>query len=177
MSKFYKDAKNGRYLRYLHEDTRTLYETFRRGVRESSEYNHDISFTDLNSKFIWSYHSTSPIRMQFLHYSQKKLDNYEQIYFKCNEVGVPQGTILGPPHFLPHFRSLTINTIIPVYYKTLLTGPTGLQDTVSYAQFKPLVGSRLFLSESFYGALLGNKTSLICPGIFLSFAPTSVKIK
>lgn len=37
VSKFYKDAKNGRYLRYLHEDTRTLYETFRRGVKESSK--------------------------------------------------------------------------------------------------------------------------------------------
>lgn len=36
VSKFYKEAKNGRYLRYLHEDTRTLYETFRRGVKESS---------------------------------------------------------------------------------------------------------------------------------------------
>lgn len=38
VSKFYKEAKNGRYLRYLHEDTRTLYETFRRGVKESSEF-------------------------------------------------------------------------------------------------------------------------------------------
>lgn len=38
VSKFYKEAKNGRFLRYLHEDTRTLYETFRRGVKESSEY-------------------------------------------------------------------------------------------------------------------------------------------
>lgn len=37
VSKFYKEAKNGRFLRFLHEDTRTLYETFRRGVKESSE--------------------------------------------------------------------------------------------------------------------------------------------
>lgn len=38
VSKFYKEAKAGRFLRYLHEDTRTLYETFRRGVKESSEW-------------------------------------------------------------------------------------------------------------------------------------------
>lgn len=37
VSKFYKEAKNGHYLKYLHEDTRTLFETFRRGVKESSK--------------------------------------------------------------------------------------------------------------------------------------------
>ncbi|XP_037972820.1 long-chain-fatty-acid--CoA ligase 5 isoform X2 [Plutella xylostella] len=36
VSKFYKEAKNGKYLKYLHDDTRTLYESFRRGVRESN---------------------------------------------------------------------------------------------------------------------------------------------
>lgn len=36
VSKFYKEAKNGKYLRYLNDDTRTLYDTFRRGVKESN---------------------------------------------------------------------------------------------------------------------------------------------
>lgn len=37
VSKFYKDAKNGKFLSYFHEDTKTLYEGFRRGAKESSK--------------------------------------------------------------------------------------------------------------------------------------------
>ncbi|KAF4513980.1 UNVERIFIED_CONTAM: hypothetical protein B566_EDAN018387 [Ephemera danica] len=35
-SKFYKDAKEGKFLRYLYADTRTLYDSFRRGAKEST---------------------------------------------------------------------------------------------------------------------------------------------
>lgn len=37
VSKFYKDSKEGRFVSYLNEDTRTLYDTFRRGAKISSE--------------------------------------------------------------------------------------------------------------------------------------------
>lgn len=36
-SKFYKDAKEGKFVRYLHSDTKTLYDSFRRGAKESSK--------------------------------------------------------------------------------------------------------------------------------------------
>ncbi|XP_077284465.1 long-chain-fatty-acid--CoA ligase 6 isoform X2 [Arctopsyche grandis] len=36
VSKFYKEAKNGKFLSYFHEDTKTLYEGFRRGAKESN---------------------------------------------------------------------------------------------------------------------------------------------
>lgn len=35
-SRFGKDAKDGNFLRYMYEDCRTLYESFRRGAKESS---------------------------------------------------------------------------------------------------------------------------------------------
>lgn len=38
VSRFYKDAKDGKFVKYLYEDTRTLYDSFRRGAKESSEY-------------------------------------------------------------------------------------------------------------------------------------------
>lgn len=38
VSKFYKDSKEGRFVSYIHDDTRTLYDTFRRGANESSTY-------------------------------------------------------------------------------------------------------------------------------------------
>lgn len=36
-SKFYKEAKEGKFVRYLHSDTKTLYDSFRRGAKESSK--------------------------------------------------------------------------------------------------------------------------------------------
>lgn len=36
VSKFYKDAKIGKFISYISEDARTLYETFRRGSYESN---------------------------------------------------------------------------------------------------------------------------------------------
>ncbi|GLV39486.1 uncharacterized protein CBL_09627 [Carabus blaptoides fortunei] len=36
VSKFYKDAKEGKFVSCLHDDTRTLYDTFRRGANESN---------------------------------------------------------------------------------------------------------------------------------------------
>ncbi|CAH0387269.1 unnamed protein product [Bemisia tabaci] len=36
VSKFYKDAKDGKVLGYLTEDTRTLYDSFRKGAKESN---------------------------------------------------------------------------------------------------------------------------------------------
>lgn len=38
VSKFYKDSKEGRFISYIHEDVRTLYDAFRRGAKESSEF-------------------------------------------------------------------------------------------------------------------------------------------
>ncbi|XP_059476454.1 long-chain-fatty-acid--CoA ligase 5 isoform X2 [Neocloeon triangulifer] len=35
-SKFYKEAKEGKFLRFLHADTKTLYDSFRRGAKESN---------------------------------------------------------------------------------------------------------------------------------------------
>lgn len=37
VSKFYKDSKDGKFISYLDKDTRTLYETFRNGAKESSK--------------------------------------------------------------------------------------------------------------------------------------------
>lgn len=37
VSKFYKDSKEGKFISYLSEDTRTLYDTFRKGAKESSK--------------------------------------------------------------------------------------------------------------------------------------------
>ncbi|XP_034946789.1 long-chain-fatty-acid--CoA ligase 1 isoform X2 [Chelonus insularis] len=36
VSKFYKDSKEGKFVSYLHDDVRTLYESFRRGAKESN---------------------------------------------------------------------------------------------------------------------------------------------
>jgi len=36
-SKFYKEAKEGKFVRFLHADTKTLYDSFRRGAKESSK--------------------------------------------------------------------------------------------------------------------------------------------
>lgn len=35
-SKFYKDSKNGLFMKFINDDARTLYETFRRGSYESN---------------------------------------------------------------------------------------------------------------------------------------------
>lgn len=37
VSRFYKEGKEGKFVTFLHEDTRTLYESFRRGAKESSK--------------------------------------------------------------------------------------------------------------------------------------------
>ena len=37
-SRFCKDAKDGKFLRFLYEDARTVYEAFRRGAKESSTF-------------------------------------------------------------------------------------------------------------------------------------------
>ncbi|XP_012252895.2 long-chain-fatty-acid--CoA ligase 5 isoform X3 [Athalia rosae] len=36
VSKFYKEGKEGKFVSYIHEDTRTLYDAFRRGAKESN---------------------------------------------------------------------------------------------------------------------------------------------
>lgn len=38
VSRFYKDAKQGKFVSYLHPDATTLYESFRRGAKVSSEF-------------------------------------------------------------------------------------------------------------------------------------------
>lgn len=38
VSKLTKEAREGKFMKFVYEDTRTLYDVFRRGVRESSEY-------------------------------------------------------------------------------------------------------------------------------------------
>lgn len=37
VSRFYKEGKEGKFVSFLHEDTRTLYDGFRRGAKESSK--------------------------------------------------------------------------------------------------------------------------------------------
>lgn len=37
VSKFYKEAREGKFVSFLHSDARTLYDTFRRGAKESSK--------------------------------------------------------------------------------------------------------------------------------------------
>ncbi|XP_008560358.1 long-chain-fatty-acid--CoA ligase 5 isoform X2 [Microplitis demolitor] len=36
VSKFYKDSKDGKFVSYIHEDVRTLYDSFRKGAKESN---------------------------------------------------------------------------------------------------------------------------------------------
>uniref|UniRef100_A0A336LMH8 Long-chain-fatty-acid--CoA ligase n=1 Tax=Culicoides sonorensis TaxID=179676 RepID=A0A336LMH8_CULSO len=36
VSKFYKDSRDGKFLSYIHDDARTLYETFRKGANDSN---------------------------------------------------------------------------------------------------------------------------------------------
>ncbi|XP_074098028.1 long-chain-fatty-acid--CoA ligase 5 isoform X1 [Cotesia typhae] len=36
VSKFYKDSKEGKFVSYIHDDVRTLYDSFRRGAKESN---------------------------------------------------------------------------------------------------------------------------------------------
>ena len=38
VSKFFKESKHGKFVSYLHDDTRTLYDAFRKGAKESSKY-------------------------------------------------------------------------------------------------------------------------------------------
>lgn len=37
VSRFYKEAREGKFITYLYEDSKTLYESFRKGAKESSE--------------------------------------------------------------------------------------------------------------------------------------------
>lgn len=37
VSKFYKDSKEGKFISFMTEDAKTLYETFRKGAKESSK--------------------------------------------------------------------------------------------------------------------------------------------
>jgi long-chain acyl-CoA synthetase len=37
VSKFYKDSKDGKFITSLDKDTRTLYDSFRKGAKESSK--------------------------------------------------------------------------------------------------------------------------------------------
>lgn len=37
VSRFYKEAKDGKFVNYLYSDAKTLYESFRRGSKESSK--------------------------------------------------------------------------------------------------------------------------------------------
>lgn len=43
VSRFYKDSKEGKFVSYIHDDTRTLYDGFRKGAKESSK---SLSKTD-----------------------------------------------------------------------------------------------------------------------------------
>lgn len=38
VSRFYKDSKEGKFVSFLYEDTRTLYDGFRKGAKESSKF-------------------------------------------------------------------------------------------------------------------------------------------
>lgn len=38
VSRFYKDSKEGKFVSYIHDDTRTLYDGFRKGAKESSKF-------------------------------------------------------------------------------------------------------------------------------------------
>lgn len=38
VSKFFKESKDGKFVSFLSPEARTLYETFRKGAKESSEY-------------------------------------------------------------------------------------------------------------------------------------------
>ncbi|KPJ05275.1 Long-chain-fatty-acid--CoA ligase 1 [Papilio xuthus] len=62
VSKFYKDAKNGRFLRYLHDDTRTLFETFRRGVKESNNGNCLGWREGPNKPYVWQTYNETLLR-------------------------------------------------------------------------------------------------------------------
>ncbi|KOB75148.1 putative Long-chain-fatty-acid--CoA ligase [Operophtera brumata] len=62
VSKFYKEAKNGRYLRYLHDDTRTLFETFRRGVKESNNGNCLGWREGPNKPYVWQTYNETLLR-------------------------------------------------------------------------------------------------------------------
>lgn len=62
VSKFYKEAKNGRYLKYLHEDTRTLYETFRRGVKESNNGSCLGWRESPNKPYVWQNYNETLLR-------------------------------------------------------------------------------------------------------------------
>lgn len=37
VSKFYKDSRDGKFLSYVHDDVRTLYDSFRKGSYESND--------------------------------------------------------------------------------------------------------------------------------------------
>ena len=45
VSKFYKDCKEGKFISYLDEDTLTLYDTFRKGAKESSKKYSPVSYS------------------------------------------------------------------------------------------------------------------------------------
>ncbi|XP_044739586.1 long-chain-fatty-acid--CoA ligase 1 isoform X2 [Chrysoperla carnea] len=61
VSKFYKDSKEGKFVSYLYEDTRTLYDCFRRGSKESND----------GPCLGWREKPTTPY--QWLHYNEALL--------------------------------------------------------------------------------------------------------
>lgn len=56
VSRFYKEGKEGKFVTFLHEDTRTLYDGFRRGAKESSKW----SFTFEERFLIFSQNAKTP---------------------------------------------------------------------------------------------------------------------
>nr|XP_033328290.1 long-chain-fatty-acid--CoA ligase 1 isoform X3 [Megalopta genalis] len=62
VSRFYKDSKEGKFVSYIHEDTRTLYDAFRRGAKESNN-GPCLGWRDgLNKPYQWMHYNETLLR-------------------------------------------------------------------------------------------------------------------
>ncbi|XP_043281122.1 long-chain-fatty-acid--CoA ligase 1 isoform X2 [Venturia canescens] len=132
VSKFYKDSKEGRFISYLHEDVRTLYDAFRRGAKESN-----------NGQCLgWRDGPTKPY--QWLHYNEALLraKNLGSGLISCGLSPGPQ-TLVGlysqncPEWILTEQACYCYSLVVVPLYDTL--GPDACAYIINQAEISLVI--------------------------------------
>ncbi|XP_046419326.1 long-chain-fatty-acid--CoA ligase 5 isoform X1 [Neodiprion pinetum] len=132
VSKFYKDSKDGKFVSYIHEDTRTLYDSFRRGAKES------------NNGPCLGWHEGKNKPYQWLHYNETLLRarNLGSGLIACGLVPGPQ-TLIGlysqncPEWVLTEQACYNYSLVVVPLYDTL--GPDACAYIINQAEISLVV--------------------------------------
>ncbi|XP_046752947.1 long-chain-fatty-acid--CoA ligase 5 isoform X3 [Diprion similis] len=127
VSKFYKDSKDGKFVSYIHEDTRTLYDSFRRGAKES------------NNGPCLGWHEGKNKPYQWLHYNETLLRarNLGSGLIACGLIPGPQ-TLIGlysqncPEWVLTEQACYNYSLVVVPLYDTL--GPDACAYIINQAE-------------------------------------------